>query len=232
MRIAVFVGPTISVTDARATLDCTYLPPVKQGDVRRRVRNGIDAIGIIDGYFHSVRSVWHKEILWALSEGVHVYGSASIGALRAAELHSFGMVGVGRIFEMYRDGELEDDDEVAVIHAPAEQNHVVSSVAMVNLRATLTKALDDGILSPGAVQKLTLAAKSLYFPHRNWNILESLQLEQKEQFKQWLARGYVDQKREDAILMLQSLNQLQSANPGRKEVPFWFEHYPTFAKKR
>ena len=52
-----------------------------------------------------------------MSQGIHVFGSASMGALRA-ELCPFGMVGVGRIFEAYRDGELEDDDEVAVIHGP------------------------------------------------------------------------------------------------------------------
>ena len=31
-----------------------------------------------------------------MAQGIHIYGSASIDALRAAELHSFGM---GRIFE-------------------------------------------------------------------------------------------------------------------------------------
>ena len=71
------------------------------------------AIGIIDGYFENIPSVWHKEILWAMSQGIHVFGSASMGALRAAELAPFGMEGVGAIFEAYRDGWLEDDDEVA-----------------------------------------------------------------------------------------------------------------------
>ena len=54
------------------------------------------AIGIIDGVFLDVASVWHREILWALSQGVHVFGAASMGALRAAELDGFGMRGVGR----------------------------------------------------------------------------------------------------------------------------------------
>jgi len=64
-------------------------------------------IGIVDGYFERVPAVWHKEILWAMSRGVHVLGAASMGALRAAELHPFGMVGVGAIFEGFRDGELD-----------------------------------------------------------------------------------------------------------------------------
>ena len=52
------------------------------------------AIGVIDGYFDGVPSVWHKEILWALSQGIRVFGGASMGALRAAELDGFGMTGV------------------------------------------------------------------------------------------------------------------------------------------
>ena len=63
-------------------------------------------IGVIDGYFEVVPTVWHKEILWAMSQGIHVYGAASIGALRAAELAEFGMNGVGQIYQQYRSGEL------------------------------------------------------------------------------------------------------------------------------
>ena len=62
------------------------------------------------------------------------FGASSMGALRAAELHTFGMRGVGEIFERYRDGVLEDDDEVAVSHASADHAYRELSVAMVNLR--------------------------------------------------------------------------------------------------
>ena len=96
--IVVFVGPTISSDDCRAILTAEYLPPASQGDVYRATLLRPFAIGIIDGYFEQVPSVWHKEILWALAQGIHVFGSASIGALRAAELEAFGMRGVGAIF--------------------------------------------------------------------------------------------------------------------------------------
>jgi hypothetical protein len=93
------------------------------------------------------------EILWALNQGIPVLGAASMGALRAAELHSFGMTGVGRIFEAYRDGHLEgwddafeDDDEVAVIHAPTEAGGFPLSDAMVDLRDTLARAEAAGII--------------------------------------------------------------------------------------
>ena len=43
------------------------------------------------------------------------------------------MRGVGKIFEAFRDGDLEDDDEVAVVHGPAEFGFREISVAMVNI---------------------------------------------------------------------------------------------------
>ena len=85
-------------------------------------------------------AVWHKEILPALDEGIAVFGAASMGALRAAELDAFGMIGVGDIYAGYRDGVLEDDDDVAIAHATAEEGFRELSDAMVNIRATARAA--------------------------------------------------------------------------------------------
>ena len=93
----------------------------------------------MDGVFERVPAVWHKEILFALSEGIHVYGAASMGALRAAELDRFGMRGVGEVYRAYADGVLEDDDEVAVAHAGAEDGFRPISDSMVDIRATLER---------------------------------------------------------------------------------------------
>ena len=73
--VAVFLGPSLPRAQAAAVLDADYLPPVRQGDIYRLVRDHRPAvIGIVDGYFHQVPSVWHKEILWALDQGVHKVG--------------------------------------------------------------------------------------------------------------------------------------------------------------
>ena len=59
--VAVFLGPSLPRAQAEAVLDALYLPPVRQGDVYRLVRDRRPAvIGIIDGYFHQVPAVWHK----------------------------------------------------------------------------------------------------------------------------------------------------------------------------
>src|SRR5262245_29796856 len=116
MSTYVFLGPTLPVREARAVLDATYLPPILQGDLLRLLPRAPQVIVIIDGGFELTPAVWHKEIMLALESGVHVFGASSMGALRAAELDQFGMVGVGAIYQMFRTGEIEDDDEVAVMH--------------------------------------------------------------------------------------------------------------------
>ena len=104
MTFLLFVGPTLAAEKIAEAGSFVCLPPVAQGDLYRAALRRPRAIGVIDGYFSGAPSVWHKEILWAISQGIPVFGSASMGALRAAELHAFGMRGVGRIFEAFRDG--------------------------------------------------------------------------------------------------------------------------------
>jgi hypothetical protein len=74
-------------------------------------------IVLIDGIFYHGLSVWHRELVYAMLEGIVCIGAASMGALRAAELYRYGMIGVGQIFERYRDGE-EDDSLVALSYNP------------------------------------------------------------------------------------------------------------------
>ena len=104
------------------------LPPVAVGDVLALARRrGVARIAIIDGYFERMAAVWHKEILLALERGIAVWGAASMGALRAAELAPFGMIGVGAIYRAFARGALVADDEVAVAHLPAEYGYRATS---------------------------------------------------------------------------------------------------------
>jgi hypothetical protein len=136
--IAAFLGPSLPAAQARGF---RVFPPARQGDVWRALELGARAIALIDGVFESQPSVWHREILDALDAGVQVFGGASMGALRAAELHTLGMVGVGRIFRWYRDGEVIDDAEVALLHAGAEQGHRALTIPQVNLRWSAQRTL-------------------------------------------------------------------------------------------
>src|SRR6188472_938210 len=127
MRTFVFLGPTLPLAAAAELVDAIFLPPAAAGDVYRLVRDlprgRPTRLAIVDGYFERMAAVWHKEILVALERGIAVYGAASMGALRAAELAPWGMQGVGEIYRAFASGELSADDEVAVAHLPADQDH-------------------------------------------------------------------------------------------------------------
>lgn len=174
----VFCGPSITADEVRVRFAhelgaepgdaLITLPPVAQGDVIAAVLQlRPHTIVIIDGVFERVPAVWHKEILWAMEGGVRVFGSSSMGALRAAELHPFGMTGVGAVFSQFRDGVLVDDDEVAVAHATADHDHRALSTAMVDLRHLLASvAVARGVLDPDQARLLVAQAKALPYPDR------------------------------------------------------------------
>jgi hypothetical protein len=215
------------------------LPPAKHGDVYRAVSLlRPRAIGIVDGYFQWVPSLWHKEILWALHQGVHVFGAASMGALRAAELAPFGMRGVGRIFEAYRDGVLagcgdatfEDDDEVAVVHGPPESGYAAASEAMVNIRCTLAEAERVGLIDSAMRGQLVAIAKALFFPERNYDRLlaearaAGLAEAALAALQGWLPSGRVNQKRADALAMIETMHDFLASDPAPLRARFLFEH--------
>jgi hypothetical protein len=230
MSLVVFTGPTLPPTEAREVLDALYLPPASEGDVYRAALKGPRAIGIIDGYFENVPAVWHKEILYAMARGIRVFGSASMGALRSAELAAFGMEGVGAIFEAYRDGILEDDDEVAVIHGPAELGFPMLSEAMVNIRRTLSDAHGEDVISSLSRTRLELIAKALPYRERAYHAILShgaaagLPEDDLSRFKAWLPSGRCDQKREDALLMLRVMREVSKRDEPPLEVAYHFEH--------
>jgi hypothetical protein len=230
MNVVVFAGPSIAASDVDRFLPgATCRPPAAQGDVYRATLTRPAAIGVIDGYFERVPAVWHKEILWALSQGIHVFGSASMGALRAAELASFGMIGVGAIFEAYRDGVLEDDDEVAVAHGPADTGYRAGSDAMVNIRATLTRAVREGVVDAETASALEREAKRLFYAERSYARL--LELGRDAGFapaivdglRRWLASGAVNQKYDDAVAMLQAMRVCLETGRPPAPVTFVFE---------
>jgi len=141
-------------------------PPAGQGDLARAVIEGATAIGLVDGVFGERAAVWHKEILFALTEGVRVLGSSSMGALRAAECHAFGMRPVGVIAERYLSGELDDDAAVALQMAPAELDYGPLVDALVDIEATVDNLEAVGAADRQTADRLRTAARSLYFGDR------------------------------------------------------------------
>jgi hypothetical protein len=226
--IVLFAGPTLTTLDVEAADALDWRPPVAQGDVHRATRDHPWAIGIVDGYFECVPAVWHKEILWALHKGVHVFGAASMGALRAAELAAYGMVGVGEIAEAFRSGRLTDDDEVAVRHGPAETGYRAMSEALVNVRATMAAAVRAGISTEAQAAAVVTAGKRTFYAERTWpHLVETtpeLGEEDRSRLRAWLADGRVDQKKIDAVAMVAAMQAARARSAAPFRATFHFEH--------
>jgi hypothetical protein len=168
-RLLVHVGPTLPAAEVhRIAPEAEVHPPVEGGMLGRTQPRAGDVIVLIDGYYRDRPAVRHKEIMHLIDNGVTVVGAASMGALRAAELDSHGMVGIGQIYQMYKAGEIDGDDEVAIKHRTAEYGYRADSIALVNLRFGTQRAVDEGVVSPETAAAVVSAAKGLVFDERTW----------------------------------------------------------------
>jgi hypothetical protein len=223
MKTCLFVGPTLHREPSPPGVK--RFGPAAMGSVFRAVEAGYRRIGIVDGYFGNVPSVWHKEILFALSCGVEVTGAASMGALRAAELHPFGMTGIGHVYRLFRRGVWADDDEVAIVHAPAHLAYRPLSLAMANIRFTLRRLRRVGLLEPALEPALVRHMKGLHFSRRTADELERHAAgivggAAVEKLVGAFARDYVDVKMTDARALLRLLAQVRRTPRPKPEWRF------------
>jgi len=205
-KIIVFLGPSLDLATAEGILPADYRPPAKRGDLLAAAGEGAAIIGLIDGVFHQESAVAHREILAAVKKGVKVVGSSSMGALRAAEMDTLGMVGIGKIYGMYKSGELISDDEVALVFDPISGMSL--SEPLINIRFTLALAREEGIIDEAGHDALLAAARSVFYPHRTYRSItahagESIDAASLKRFLAWVETHACDQKREDAIAALE-----------------------------
>lgn len=215
-ELVVFLGPSLPAAEAMRLARCRVLPPARQGDLWRALALRPRAIALVDGLFEAAPSVWHHEILEALEAGVAVFGGASMGALRAAELSPHGMIGVGRIFGWYRDGAIDDDSEVALLHAGAEHGWEAFTVPLVNVRHAAEQARGARVLSRAEAAGLVEEAGLLHFQERTWaRVLEAAARRWRpsrlERWREWAQPGLEDLKRLDAQATIQAAAQYVEA---------------------
>jgi hypothetical protein len=213
-RIA-FLGPSRPTAIPRGI---TVLPPARQGDVWRALEQRPVAIALIDGVFEHQPSVWHREILDALSEGVRVLGAASMGALRAAELHPFGMVPVGVIAREYASGARVDDSDVALLHADASHDFRPLTVPLVDVQHAIALARRKRAITPRDAAELTRAAETLHYTERTWGRLNQVARLGSDGWRNFLLKGPPSLKSKDAVLCLEKLAALRTKATTRPRV--------------
>lgn len=241
--IAVFLGPTLESVKASEILTANYFPPVRMGDIYRLLGSGVHTIALIDGIFHGQAAVWQREILEALDNNIEVIGASSMGALRAAELYPFGMVGCGTIFEWYRDGIIDGDDEVALNHGDESNGFRLFSEPLVNIRYNLMQAVEQKHISQEQFEVLIEDMKKTYYGDRSYKALfKSLRIKKwpqkdKNRLIQHIKEKSVDLKKRDAIYALKhcetnisslNVNITPSLSSTRKNVNKCATPHPSF----
>ena len=213
-----FAGPTLPDAAALCGETIDVRPPAAHGDVLAAVRAGVSAIGIVDGNFEQVAPVWHKEILHALDKGVAVFGAASMGALRAAECDTFGMIGIGRIYQDYASGRRVDDADVALLHGPAELGYPALSLPLVNVDATLDRLETSEAIDKSDILSLRDVARTLFYKDRTWSAVlkRTGKAEISKPLLQLLHAATVNQKREDALGLVQALKECRPQSPAKQ----------------
>ncbi|MFJ2110760.1 TfuA-like protein [Streptomyces sp. NPDC087850] len=231
--IHVYVGPTLPTSEPiLAAPGLRVLPPARHGALfDTAIRSG-DTVVLIDGVYHQAPALRHKEILAAMGRGVRVIGAASIGALRAAELAPYGMLGIGHIYTAYVRGEIDGDDEVAVGQAPDGAWDALTW-PVVNLRHALHLSVADGVLDAERAAGLLQELRAVYYPQRTWAAVRAVCRRQGEaEFADWLAgqreqdRHFGDLKRTDALAAVRAaLDGTTAATDEAAVVPGWETAY-------
>jgi hypothetical protein len=120
---------------------------------------------------------------------------------------------------MYASGELTDDDEVVTVHGPEDTGYRRFSEPMVNVRATLQRAKDEGIINDELYEQLTAIAKSIYFPERTFPAvfrkasMAGISPDKLQELANFVNEKYVNIKRQDVILLLETLRDLPESLP-------------------
>jgi len=210
-KIIIYTGLSLPFEEAKEILDTTenieviYKRPIKRGDLVHDIKENPDIIGIIDGVFHQNSAVGHREILNVMKKGVKVFGASSMGALRASELDSLGMIGIGYCYEQYASGKVTSDDDVAVM-LDSETLEALS-IPLISMNYVFENAVDENIITEGEKEELYSIAKSTFYPKRNYAQTlskSSLDDEKKGKLIDFI-RTSKDIKREDAVELLECI---------------------------
>lgn len=211
----IFLGPSLSRDKARKILDADYRLPAKKGDLLKLILKEVNIVGLVDGYFLQDYPPTPIEVYNLVRKrDVKVLGSSSLGALRAVELGKYGMIGIGKIFRLFRDGILDSDDEVAVTFTDY-MNY--KSEALIDIRYNLFLAQKYKIIDNMTRRSILKISKQTYFPYRTYeDILDKCKLKypeidsQLESFRDYVLNNKKSLKEMDAVRLLKHIKSIHN----------------------
>jgi hypothetical protein len=210
MRIKVYTMLTLDRSAVRALLPgATVALPIQRGDLVADIRSGVHVVAMIDGAFEQSMAVSPSEVLAAIRAGVRVYGASSMGALRAAELDQYGMVGYGRIYEQIKRSEVFRDDFLGQLFAVEGKRIRALSVTFTDFEFALLGLLGKGKITRKDTQLLLNHYRRLFYTDRHFpgirKRLEDAGLSRLVRFARLATDPRLSQKGADAIGLLKKI---------------------------
>jgi hypothetical protein len=207
----IYVGPSLNIEKAKIIFDADYRPPARKGDLLRLLVDNDDnhlIVGLIDGLFLQEYPPTPIEVFQLLKrKNTVVLGGASLGALRAVELEKYGMIGIGKIFELYKKNKIIADDEVAVTFSQETQQ--LQSEAMIDIRYNLFLASRKRVIDKETRRATLKVAKNIYFPYRNYlDIIDETKRQYPsrsyylESFRDYIGKNRQSLKERDAVKLI------------------------------
>jgi hypothetical protein len=87
-----------------------FAPPITSSSLLNAIDEKVNIVGIINKDPKSNLNISSGEILDAIRCGIKIYGASEIGAIRALECNASGMIGVGEIFNFFKNDFLLTED--------------------------------------------------------------------------------------------------------------------------
>jgi hypothetical protein len=210
MKLKIYSGLSLAKKDVkRLCPSAEFSLPIGRSEIIKDIKSGVQVIGIIDGVFLQNKAVSPAEIMDALRCGVSVYGSSSMGAMRAAELSPYGMVGVGRIYEHITVTPYFRDDYLGQIFF---ENSETASLPFLDFAFGIEDAYQQGTITGKTGFSLLETYESLHFSERNIPALcqriRSTRRRPEAMIKALglVAKSITSTKRQDGLALLRKIN--------------------------
>jgi hypothetical protein len=158
----VFLGPSLSLAEARSLLAAEYRPPLRRGDLDAIAAPAL--VGVVDGVLEPEARLAGDEARRTAVRGVCLFGAASVGALLAMDPSIPGVVsGVGRVVRLIRSGRAGADD-VAVLYAA--RNLRPLTVPVMDVLCWLDDAVASGRIPAGIAATALASFRALPMDER------------------------------------------------------------------
>lgn len=214
MKIKIYSGLSLSEIELqKRNPEFEFSGPIKRGQLLTDIKSGYHIIGIIDGFFLNHLAVTPSEIIDCIRCGVKIFGASSMGAIRAADLDSIGMIGIGKIYDLIKKDDSFEDDFLGQTFL--EEEYFKTSAPFINVYYNLKKMKELNIITQEVFIFSVKSYRNMHYSERSTSKLTNLL--KKSKFNKELTSKIFQKlettenlKHSDAIMLLNAITSYKT----------------------